>query len=49
MFHMLSCFNLKDGERIDAFQRAYAGLVAEMKSLGLERIMFRWNHFVVAN
>ncbi len=32
MFHMLSCFDLKPGEDIDAFQTAYSEFVADMKS-----------------
>ena len=35
MFHMLSCFNLKPGEDIAAFQRTYADFLAYMKSAGL--------------
>jgi hypothetical protein len=35
MFHMLSCFNLKVGEDIAAFQSAYAEFVAYMKSADL--------------
>ncbi|MEQ8667004.1 MAG: hypothetical protein RIC16_14890 [Rhodospirillales bacterium] len=35
MFHMLSCFCLKDGENIEAFRRHYEAFVAEMKTAGL--------------
>ncbi|MDH3474208.1 MAG: hypothetical protein OEM59_11000 [Rhodospirillales bacterium] len=35
MFHMLSCFDLKPGEDIGVFRRAYADFVAYMKSADL--------------
>lgn len=35
MFHMLTCFNLKDGETIEGFRDAYAGFVAHMRQIGL--------------
>lgn len=35
MFHMLSCFNLRDGEDLAAFRRAYAEFAASMKRAGL--------------
>ncbi len=35
MFHMLSCFNLKDGEDIDTFRGAFAEFVTYMKSVEL--------------
>lgn len=35
MFHMLSCFNLKSGEDIETFRKAYNDFVAYMKSIDL--------------
>lgn len=35
MFHMLSCFNLKPGEKVETFCRAYEDFTACMKSLDL--------------
>jgi len=35
MFRMLSCFNLKAGEDVASFRRAYAAFLADMKSLDL--------------
>ncbi len=35
MFHMLSCFDLKPGENIGAFQLAYRAFVDEMKRIDL--------------
>ncbi|MBT5242786.1 MAG: hypothetical protein HOL66_00920 [Rhodospirillaceae bacterium] len=35
MFHMLSCFNLKLGEDMDAFRSAYVDFVDYMKSIDL--------------
>ena len=35
MSHMLSCFNLKSGEDIDAFRRAYDDFATYMKSVDL--------------
>ena len=35
MFHMLSCFDLKPGEDIAGFRRAYADFVAYMKSIDM--------------
>ena len=35
MFHMLSCFDLQEGENIHEFQTAYTYFVGEMQALGL--------------
>lgn len=35
MFHMLSCFDLKAGERIEVFHAAYTAFVEEMKRIDL--------------
>ncbi len=35
MFHMLSCFDLKPGEKIGAFRTAYTAFVDEMKRIDL--------------
>ena len=35
MFHMLSCFDLKPGEEVGAFQSAYAAFVDKMKRIDL--------------
>ena len=35
MFHMLSCFNLKDNEDIDTFRSAFSEFAAYMERVGL--------------